>query len=71
MPHVDAILHPKLDPPRLSRTTLVCPRVDTWLRDALDYRVTIVQASTGYGKSIALASLTPKAHLSKDESKVD
>lgn len=57
MPHADTILQTKLNPPRLPRTTLVRPRVDALLRDALDYRVTIVQASTGYGKSTALANL--------------
>ncbi|MBI5031798.1 MAG: transcriptional regulator [Chloroflexi bacterium] len=46
-----------MNPPRLPRTTLVRPRVNALLREALDYRVTIVQASTGYGKSTALATL--------------
>ncbi len=53
----DAILRTKLNPPRLSRHTLVRPRVNALLRDARDYRLTIVQASTGYGKSTALAAL--------------
>lgn len=51
------ILHTKLYPPRLPRATLARPRVEALLRDALDYRLTIVQASTGYGKSTALANL--------------
>lgn len=51
------VLHTKLSPPRLPRHTLSRPRVDALLRDALDYRVTLVQASTGYGKSTALAAL--------------
>ncbi len=53
----EGILRTKLNPPKPPRTTLVRPRVDALLRDALDYRVTIVQASTGYGKSTALANL--------------
>ena len=57
MPATDTILRTKLSPPKPPRTTLVRPRVDALLRDALDYRVTIVQASTGYGKSTALANL--------------
>jgi ATP/maltotriose-dependent transcriptional regulator MalT/DNA-binding SARP family transcriptional activator len=57
MATADTILRTKLSPPKPPRTTLVRPRVDALLRDALDYRVTIVQASTGYGKSTALANL--------------
>ena len=53
----DLILQTKLYPPRLPRTTLVRPRVNALLKGALDYRVTIAQASTGYGKSTALAGL--------------
>ena len=52
-----SVLHTKLIPPRLQQRTLVRPRVDELLREALDHRVTIVQASTGYGKSTALACL--------------
>ncbi len=50
-------LRTKLNPPRLSRHALVRPRVDARLSEALEHRVTIIQASTGYGKSTALASL--------------
>jgi len=57
MSPADTILRTKLNPPRLPRATLVRPRVDALLRDAFDYRVTIAQASTGYGKSTALANL--------------
>lgn len=53
----ESILRTKLNPPRLPRHTLMRPRIDALLRDALDYRVTIVHASTGYGKSTALARL--------------
>jgi len=75
MPRPDTILRTKLNPPRLSRYTLVRPRVATHLRDALDYRVTIVQASTGYGKSTALANLahihTPLCWYSASEGDTD
>jgi len=35
----------------------VRPRVSVALREALDYRLTILQAGAGYGKSTALAEL--------------
>ncbi len=57
MLRTNAILRTKLNPPRLTRYALSRPRVDALLRGALDYRVAIVQASTGYGKSTALANL--------------
>jgi len=53
----EAILRTKLIPPRPQRHILARPRVDVLLREALDYRVTIVQASAGCGKSTALANL--------------
>lgn len=43
-------------PPRRART-LDRPRVTTQLMHALDYRLTILQAGAGYGKSTALAEL--------------
>ncbi len=61
MPHEETILQTKLNPPRPPRSTLVRPRIDALLREALDHRVTIVQASTGYGKSTALANLAGAA----------
>ncbi len=57
----ETILQTKLNPPRPPRSTLVRPRIDALLREALDHRVTIVQASTGYGKSTALANLAGAA----------
>ncbi len=51
------ILKTKLIPPRLPRYALSRPRVDALLRAALDQRVTLLQASTGYGKSTALAQI--------------
>ena len=57
MPREETILQTKLNPPRLPRYALARPRVDTLLQQALDHRLTIVQASTGYGKSTALVHL--------------
>lgn len=51
------VLRTKLMPPQPPRQTLARARVDELLRSAFDHRVTIVQASTGYGKSTALAQL--------------
>ena len=71
----EGILHTKLNPPRLQRYTWNRPRIATLLRDALDYRITIVQASTGYGKSTALAQLaqtvTPLFWYSASEGDTD
>src|SRR5450756_1935093 len=75
MLHEETILQTKLNPPRPPRSTLVRPRIDALLRDALDYRVTIVQAGTGYGKSTALANLadgtTPLFWYSASEGDAD
>jgi len=57
MPRENSILYTKLNPPKPPRSTLIRPRIDALLQQSLDYRVTIVQASTGYGKSTALANL--------------
>ncbi|MBM3129405.1 MAG: transcriptional regulator [Chloroflexi bacterium] len=53
----EGILYTKLNPPRPQRYTWARPRVAALLGEARDHRVTIVQASTGYGKSTALAQL--------------
>lgn len=52
-----SVLHTKLNPPRPPRHALTRERVNALLAESQDYRVTIVQASTGYGKSTALADL--------------
>lgn len=57
VPLEEMILRTKLSPPRPRRLMLARPRVDALLREALDHRVTIVRASTGYGKTTALAGL--------------
>jgi LuxR family transcriptional regulator, maltose regulon positive regulatory protein len=53
----DLLLRTKLMPPRLQRRLLPRPALLKQLREALDYRLTLVQAGTGYGKTTALASL--------------
>ncbi|HEX2998792.1 MAG TPA: hypothetical protein VHR86_00925, partial [Armatimonadota bacterium] len=52
-----SVLHTKLNPPRPPRHALTRERDNALLGEAQYYRVTIVQASTGYGKSTALAGL--------------
>jgi DNA-binding SARP family transcriptional activator len=47
----------KLTPPRLHSRILQRPRLTQRLLEALDYRLTVVQAGAGYGKSTALAAL--------------
>lgn len=51
------VLRTKLIPPPRNARTLTRPRVNQVLRQALDYRLTILQAEAGYGKSTALAEL--------------
>jgi DNA-binding SARP family transcriptional activator len=53
----DLLLRTKLSPPRLHRRVLHRPDLSAKLREALDYRLTLVQAGTGYGKTTALATL--------------
>ena len=53
----DLIVRTKLIPPLPHPRILERPRILHKLREALDYRLTIVLAGTGYGKSTALASL--------------
>jgi len=53
----DLLLRTRLIPPRPIRNLLARPQLRARLRQALDYRLTIVQAGTGYGKSSALAGL--------------
>ncbi len=51
------ILRTKLIPPPLNARTLLRPRVTALLKESLEYRLTILQAGAGYGKSTALAEL--------------
>lgn len=51
------LVRTKLIPPRLTRRMLPRPRLTAQLREALDYRLTVVQAGAGYGKSTTLVLL--------------
>lgn len=53
----DTIIHTKLVPPRPFKYFQPRPRLNLRLLDALNYRVTIIQAGPGYGKSTALSAL--------------
>ncbi len=52
-----SLLRTKITPPPRHARTLPRPRVSRALRQSLDYRLTILQAGAGYGKSTALAEL--------------
>ncbi|MGC9399833.1 MAG: BTAD domain-containing putative transcriptional regulator [Anaerolineae bacterium] len=72
--HRGHLVRTKLIPPRLSRRILGRPRLTERLHEALDYRLTIVQAGAGYGKSTALALLAqtlPTAWYHLEEEDVD
>lgn len=56
----ETLLRTKLSPPHLRRRVLSRPALDERLLDALDYRLTVVQAGTGYSKTTALASLAKR-----------
>src|SRR5215203_1361664 len=51
------LLRTKLSPPRPQKRVLERPALRSNLMEAIDHRLTIVQAGTGYSKSTALASL--------------
>jgi len=50
------VLKAKLLPPRLRRNTLLRPRLQERLTEALDLPLTVLHAGPGYGKTTALAS---------------
>lgn len=52
------VVRTRLTPSQPSRFTLERPRLTQRLLEARDYRVTLIQAGAGYGKSTALAALT-------------
>lgn len=54
-PHT--VLRTKIIPPPRGPRTLPRPRVTRSLKRAFDYRLTVLQAGAGYGKSTALAEL--------------
>ncbi|MEJ2758081.1 MAG: hypothetical protein P8046_06305, partial [Anaerolineales bacterium] len=51
------VLETKIKPPRITSNLLYRPRIKNWLADVFDYRLTIVHAGAGYGKSTILAML--------------
>ena len=51
------VLQTKITPPLPSKRTLARARVTRALKDALQYRLALLQAGAGYGKSTALAVL--------------
>src|SRR5512139_3313859 len=51
------LIRTKLIPPPRNARTLTRPRISLTLKQALEYRLTILQAEAGYGKSTALAEL--------------
>jgi ATP/maltotriose-dependent transcriptional regulator MalT/DNA-binding SARP family transcriptional activator len=53
----ELLVRARLLPPRPQRYLLPRPALAARLRGALDHRLTLVQAGTGYGKSTALAAL--------------
>ena len=55
---VPPILRTKITPPRRSSRTLARPCILKLLGEAFQYRLTLLQAGAGYGKSTALASLS-------------
>ena len=55
------LLRTRLTPPRPYRRVLARPGLLARLREAFDYRLTVVQAGTGYGKTTALAALLANA----------
>lgn len=71
----NVLLRTKLAPARLPRRVLPRPALTAQLREALDYRLTLLQAGTGYGKSTALAALAdgdiPLFWYSLDEADTD
>lgn len=56
-PLLRTLLQTRLAPPRRQSRLLPRPALTARLREALDHRLTLVQAGTGYGKSTALADL--------------
>lgn len=63
MQRANYILNTRLAPPRQQRRVLVRPALQEALREAMDHRLTVVQAGTGYGKTTALAALGAQVPL--------
>src|SRR5689334_7995670 len=56
----DSVVRTRLISPRLPRRWLRRPRLDRLLAAAVEYPVTVVSASAGYGKSTMLASFAAR-----------
>ena len=52
------VIQTKIRPPKPNERVLVRPRVSSLLAEALNYRLTLLQAGAGYGKSTELAILS-------------
>jgi ATP/maltotriose-dependent transcriptional regulator MalT/DNA-binding SARP family transcriptional activator len=57
MDRMELLLSTKLSPPLPQRRLLPRPTLQARIREATEYRLTLVQAGTGYGKTTALLSL--------------
>ncbi len=57
MHRIDTVVRTRITPPRTGSRTLTRERVGVILADALNYRLTLVQAGAGFGKTTALAAL--------------
>ena len=54
---MDTVVRTRITPPRTGPRTLARERVTAILADALNHRLTLVQAGAGFGKTTALAGL--------------
>ena len=54
---LNSIIRTKIIPPPRHARILARPRVTDIFKQAFEYRLTLLQAEAGYGKSIALAEL--------------
>ena len=55
------VIQTRLTPPRPLRLSLFRPRLSARLTETAGYRLTILRAGTGYGKSTAVSDLVPTA----------
>lgn len=62
MIRLDTVVRTKIIPPRTGSRTLGRARVGIMLADALNYRLTLIQAGAGFGKTTALAGLVGLGH---------
>jgi LuxR family transcriptional regulator, maltose regulon positive regulatory protein len=58
--NITQIIQTKIKLPKPNERTLARPRVSSLLAEALNYRLTILQAGAGYGKSTELAVLSSR-----------